>query len=92
MFPRELKQRVFYDPGVGTIGTSDEWPRFKQNAKGGSATGFGLARFSDAGDSGSLILERATKQAVGLLFAGSGSHTVANHIGDVLAAFDVALA
>jgi len=50
------------------------------------------ARFSDAGDSGSLILNRATKQAVALLFAGSASHSIANHIGDVLSAFDVVLA
>ena len=31
--------------------------------------------FSKAGDSGSLILERSTNKAVGLLFAGSNSHT-----------------
>jgi S1-C subfamily serine protease len=43
--------------------------------------------FSAAGDSGSLILERSTNRAVGLLFAGSSSHTLANHIGDVLNAF-----
>ena len=39
--------------------------------------------FSDAGDSGSLILERDTQKAVALLFAGSPSHTIANHIEDV---------
>jgi hypothetical protein len=48
--------------------------------------------FSDAGDSGALILERATGKAVGLLFAGSPSHSAANHIEDVLAALDVQLA
>ena len=48
--------------------------------------------FSAAGDSGSLILERGTNRAVGLLFAGSTSHTIANHIGDVLAALGVTLA
>jgi hypothetical protein len=48
--------------------------------------------FSAAGDSGSLILERGTNRAVGLLFAGSSSHTIANHIGDVLAALGVTLA
>jgi len=47
--------------------------------------------FSDAGDSGSLILERPTGQAVGLLFAGSASHTIANHLADVLKALDVQL-
>lgn len=48
--------------------------------------------FSGAGDSGSLILERPSNQAVGLLFAGSPSHTIANHIGDVLQALGVTLA
>jgi len=48
--------------------------------------------FSAAGDSGSLILERTTNRAVGLLFAGSTTHTIANHIGDVLAALGATLA
>jgi len=48
--------------------------------------------FSAAGDSGSLILERGTNHAIGLLFAGSTSHTIANHIGDVLQALKVSLA
>ena len=48
--------------------------------------------FSAAGDSGSLILERPSNKAVGLLFAGSASHTIANHIGDVLKALKVTLA
>jgi hypothetical protein len=48
--------------------------------------------FSDAGDSGSLILERATQKAVALLFAGSSTHTIANHIEDVLQAMQVTLA
>jgi hypothetical protein len=47
--------------------------------------------FSASGDSGSLILERATNKAVGLLCAGSSSHTIANHIGDVLQALGVQL-
>ena len=47
--------------------------------------------FSAAGDSGSLILERQTNKAVGLLFAGSASHTIANHIADVLGALAVTL-
>ncbi len=47
--------------------------------------------FSASGDSGSLILERATNKAVGLLFAGSASHTIANHINDVLRALRVKL-
>jgi S1-C subfamily serine protease len=47
--------------------------------------------FSASGDSGSLILQRGTNKAVGLLFAGSSSHTIANHLGDVLRALKVTL-
>jgi hypothetical protein len=47
--------------------------------------------FSGAGDSGSLILERPSNKAVALLFAGSQSHTIANHIGDVLQNLGVTL-
>jgi hypothetical protein len=53
--------------------------------------GLAAQPFSAAGDSGSLILERSTNKAVGLLFAGSTSHTIANHIGDVLNAMGVSL-
>jgi hypothetical protein len=49
--------------------------------------GLNGSSFSNAGDSGSLILERGTNRAVGLLFAGSASYTIANHIGQVLAQF-----
>ncbi|WP_157369895.1 chymotrypsin family serine protease [Zavarzinella formosa] len=49
-------------------------------------------RFSDTGDSGSLILERSTNKAVGLLFAGSATHTIANHIDKALTALGVQLA
>lgn len=49
-------------------------------------------QFSAAGDSGSLILERSSNDAVGLLFAGSSTHTIANHIEDVLTALNVSLA
>jgi hypothetical protein len=48
--------------------------------------------FSAAGDSGSLILEQSTSRAVGLLFAGSASHTIANHIDAVLTSLNVRLA
>jgi hypothetical protein len=48
--------------------------------------------FSQSGDSGSLILERGTNRAVGLLFAGSVTHTIANHIDTVLQALSVRLA
>lgn len=47
--------------------------------------------FSTNGDSGSLIVDRATKQATGLLFAGSATHTIANRIEDVLSALGVTL-
>ena len=47
--------------------------------------------FSQPGDSGSLILERDSQMAIGLLFAGSSSHTLANHIEDVLQALNVTL-
>jgi hypothetical protein len=48
--------------------------------------------FSDAGDSGSAIVSRDSQRVVGLLFAGSPTHTIANHIDDVLTALDVTLA
>jgi len=47
--------------------------------------------FSTNGDSGSLIVDSATNQATGLLFAGSSTHTIANRIEDVLAALNVTL-
>ena len=53
--------------------------------------GNGGRPFSASGDSGSLILQRGTNKAVGLLFAGSSTHTIANHIGDVLRALKVTL-
>jgi uncharacterized protein (DUF2235 family) len=38
------EQRVYYGPGIGTLGTDDPWTVFKQNAKAvfGLATGYGL--------------------------------------------------
>ena len=48
--------------------------------------------FSDSGDSGSIILQRGTNAAVGLLFGGSPNHTIANHIGNVLRSLRVRLA
>ncbi|MGD0865530.1 MAG: hypothetical protein ABSA49_08240 [Rhizomicrobium sp.] len=47
--------------------------------------------FSAAGDSGSLIVNRQTGNAVGLLFAGSAAYTIANHIEDVLTGMNVSL-
>jgi hypothetical protein len=45
--------------------------------------------FSDSGDSGSLIVDRASKRATGSLFAGSSTHTIANPIDEVLTALGV---
>lgn len=42
------------------------------------------SKFSDAGDSGSLIVSDPNRDPVGLLFAGSSTITVANDIGRVL--------
>jgi hypothetical protein len=53
--------------------------------------GLGGQQFSTHGDSGALVLERDTNRAVGLLIAGSSTHTVANHIADVLEALNVRL-
>jgi len=48
--------------------------------------------FSAGGDSGSLIVTReACPRAVGLLFAGSSTTTIANPIGEVLTALDVSM-
>jgi uncharacterized protein (DUF2235 family) len=37
-------QRVYYNPGIGTLGSRDPWSRLKQNTKAvfGLATGYGL--------------------------------------------------
>ncbi len=48
--------------------------------------------FSDAGDSGSLIVDRGLGRATGLLFGGSPKSTIANHISDVLTALQIQLA
>jgi len=48
--------------------------------------------FSQAGDSGSLIVATAERRAVALLFAGSDTHTIGNPIAAVLGALNVALA
>ena len=47
-------------------------------------------QFSAGGDSGSLILDKS-RRAVGLLFAGNDSITIANDINNVLQALDVRL-
>jgi hypothetical protein len=40
--------------------------------------------FSETGDSGSLVVERTTGAAIGLLCGGSRSHSIANHLNNVL--------
>lgn len=47
--------------------------------------------FSAGGDSGSLIVTDVGNRPVGLLFAGSATHTIANRIGNVLAALNVTI-
>jgi uncharacterized protein (DUF2235 family) len=41
---KDPDQRVYYNPGIGTIGTDDAWTRIKQNTKSvfELATGYGL--------------------------------------------------
>lgn len=51
--------------------------------------GVGAAPFSLGGDSGSLIASAGTKQPVGLLFAGSTTHTIANPIQAVISQLGV---
>jgi hypothetical protein len=47
--------------------------------------------FADSGDSGSLVVQRGTNLAVGLLFAGSPSGALANHLTDVLQQLNITL-
>jgi hypothetical protein len=49
------------------------------------------SRYTKGGDSGSLVLDRATGRAVGLHFAGASGGSVFNPIDDVLAALKVKL-
>lgn len=48
--------------------------------------------FSETGDSGSLVVDRVTGAAVGLVCGGSRSHSIANHISDVLGILEATLA
>jgi uncharacterized protein (DUF2235 family) len=34
ILPKNERQRVYYNPGIGTIGTNDPWTRLTQNTKG----------------------------------------------------------
>jgi hypothetical protein len=73
---------VLVDYGIGTLAFEDQI----------IIRGLNGQAFSDEGDSGALVVERNTGRAVGLLFAGSPSHTIANHIGLVFQALNVSLA
>ncbi len=44
----------------------------------------GSGPFGQGGDSGSVIVSVGTRQPVGLLFAGSTTHTIANPIASVI--------
>lgn len=67
--------------------------RFVGQVRIRDAAGGTPAPFSAGGDSGSLIVQDgvACRGAVGLLFAGSSTDTIANSIGDVLSSFGVGM-
>jgi hypothetical protein len=73
--------KVTYDPPLGQLTFTSQIV----------ISGLNNHAFSDAGDSGSLVVERSSGLAVGLLFAGNAQTniTLANHIGDVLTALVV---
>jgi hypothetical protein len=64
-------------------GTPPKFARFKGQVQ--------FSNISQAGDSGSLIVEDATNKPVALLFAGSAKTTIGNPIGDVLSNFGVSI-
>jgi hypothetical protein len=67
---RDVHFRFVLDyPGVGPVGYRDQVL---------------CTRYTDAGDSGSLVLQRGTNLAVGLHFAGADGGSVFNPIQDVL--------
>jgi hypothetical protein len=51
--------------------------------------GIGSGSFSQGGDSGSVIVTARTRQPVGLLFAGSPTHTIANTVSEVISALGI---
>ncbi len=63
-------------PGIGKVGFLDQAL---------------CTRYSDSGDSGSLVLEAATKRAVGLHFAGASGGSVFSPIDQVLNALKIRL-
>ena len=74
---RDVHFRFVLDyPGVGPVGYRDQVL---------------CTRYTDGGDSGSLVLERGTNLAVGLHFAGADGGSVFNPIQDVLRLLRVGL-
>jgi len=71
-----FRTKITYDDGVGDIGFTDQ---------------VFCTRYSDGGDSGSLILDASTGRAVGLHFAGAKGGSVFNPIDEVLSALKVQL-
>jgi len=69
--------------------------RFTLNYAGVGEVGFLdqvlCSRYTQPGDSGSLVVDQATGRAVGLHFAGANGGSVFNPIGDVLSALGVTL-
>ena len=51
-----------------------------------------ISQPAQGGDSGSLLVNRENNRAIGLIFADSGQHGLANQIHDVLATLDVQIA
>lgn len=74
---KSMAQRVYYNPGIGTIGHRDAWARFRQNAKAafGLATGYGIDR--DILGAYSFICENyETGDAIYLFGFSRGAYTV----------------
>lgn len=72
-----FRTRLNYGIGVGLVGFLDQVL---------------CTRFTEAGDSGALVLQKGTNKAVGLHFAGSSGGSVFNPIGAVLAHLGISFA
>jgi uncharacterized protein (DUF2235 family) len=74
---KTASQRVYYNPGIGTIGSRDQWTRLKQDSKAvfGLATGYGLDE--DILDAYRFICEQYEEEDSVFLFGFSrGAYTV----------------
>jgi Fibronectin type III domain len=67
------------------------FPGFEAHFVNQFSTPDGSVKFSDSGDSGSLIVAQGTNEPVGLLFAGGEGLTIGNPIGPVLQRFGVTI-